>query len=338
MMSMRKFFLILIVLVVNSVAAADAPPGMATPEIWFFMRGYAMTAQGVDGQQGWRELFMQPDAPWPPFMDHVQVIAFAGNFKSAPDDVLVKAFAKMKQKHIAFAIESLAQSWVGFPEHCGHGVEGYTDPPGNAAIARKIKAAGGELTYVTMDGPFSSGHYYDGPNACHDPIPVVAERAAAVMREYKKVFPNVQIGDTEPFPSLVKHPTWQQDYQEWMQAFEKAYGEPIAFLNMDVNWPEDNSHWQRSMREAADFTRTNHLSMGIVYNAAIPGGAKSDQQWLESAVGNFTAVEKGLDIAPDKALFESWAYFPKRSITDTDGLGEDYLVEQYLQIHGIKIK
>ena len=144
---------------------------------------------------------MQPDAPWPPFMDHVQVIAFAGNFKSVPDDVLVKAFAKMKQKHIAFAIESLAQSWVGFPEHCGHGVEGYTDPPGNAAIARKIKAAGGELTYVTMDGPFSSGHYYDGPNACHDPIPVVAARAAAVMREYKKVFPNVQIGDTEPFPS-----------------------------------------------------------------------------------------------------------------------------------------
>lgn len=324
------------ILLAGTTAISAGTSSAATPEIWFFLRPYAMMAHDVDGQQGWQQLFLQPRAPWPPFMNHVRVVAFAGNFKSMPDDVLVKAFAVLNEKHIGFAIESLAQSWVGFPEHCGHGVEGYTDPPGNAAIARKIKAAGGELTYVTMDGPFSSGHYYDGPNACHDPIPVVAARAAAVMREYKKVFPNVQIGDTEPFPSLTKHPTWRQDYQEWMREFEKAYGEPIAFLNLDVNWPQDNGHWQPSVREAIDFARANHLPVGIIYNTAIPGGAKSDDQWLASAVSNFTEVENGLGMVPDKALFESWAFFPKRSISDERGPGEDYLVKQYLQLHGVK--
>ena len=328
--TLAGFFSIALLAAANATPAAHA----TTPEIWFFLRGYAVSAHGVNGQQGWQKLFMQPDAPWPSFMDHVQVIAFAGNLKSVPADVLAKAFVKMKQEHILFAIESLAQSWVGFPEHCGHGVEGYTDPPGNAAIARKIKAAGGELTYIAMDGPFSSGHYYDGPNACHDSIPVVAARAAAVMREYKKVFPKVRVGDTEPFPALTKHPTWQQDYQEWMQAFESSYGEPIAFLNMDVNWPENGGRWQRSVRQATEFARAHHLPVGIIYNAAIPGGAKSDQQWLESAVDNFTAVESGLGIVPDKALFESWAYFPKRSITDAKGRGEDYLVKQYLRMHG----
>jgi len=333
---MRKSFLMLMALWLHSVAAAAAPAKAVTPEIWFFLRPYAMTAHGVDGRQGWQRLFLQTDTPWPPFMSHVRVVAFAGNFKTVPDDVLVKTFAKLEERHIGFAIESLAQSWVGFPEHCGRGVEGYTDPPGNAHVARKVKAAGGELTYVTMDGPLASGHYYDGPNACHDPIPVVAARAAAVMREYKKVFPNVRIGDTEPFPALTKHPTWRRDYQEWMRAFEKAYGEPIAFLNMDVNWPQDNGQWRASLRQAAAFARTNRLPVGVIYNTAIPGGAKSDGQWLASAVGNFTAVERGLGIVPDKALFESWAFFPKRSIGDESGPGEDYLVKQYLRLHGAK--
>jgi len=90
---MRSFLFVLALLITaGSVMAADA----SMPEIWFFLRPYAMMAHGVDGQQGWQKLFLQPDAPWPPFMDHIRVAAFAGNFKTLPDDVLVKAFAKRK--------------------------------------------------------------------------------------------------------------------------------------------------------------------------------------------------------------------------------------------------
>jgi hypothetical protein len=66
------------------VAAQNAAlAATATPEIWFFMRGYTANPDptknhGIDGQQGWRKLFLEPDAPWLPFMDHVQVIALAG--------------------------------------------------------------------------------------------------------------------------------------------------------------------------------------------------------------------------------------------------------------------
>jgi len=35
-------------------------PGAPAPEIWFFLRPYAMMTHGVDGQQGWQKLFMQP--------------------------------------------------------------------------------------------------------------------------------------------------------------------------------------------------------------------------------------------------------------------------------------
>ena len=317
-----------------NITAADAP------EIWFFLRPYAMMAHGIDGQQGWRKLFVQPDAPWPPFMDHVQVVSFAGNIKTVPDDVLARAFAKLKEKHIGFAIESLALSWVGFQETrpCGKGVESFTDPPGNAEIARRIKALGGELVYVTMDEPLFNGRYYNGPNACHDSIKMVAKRAAAVMKEYQKVFPNVQIGDTEPFPALTKQPNWQNEYREWMQAFSDELGKPIAFLNIDINWPEDNWRWQPSVREAAGFARSEHFPFGIIYNAVFPNGAKSDQLWLDRAVQNYREIETGLHVVPHKVLFESWAFFPKRSISDESGPGEDYLVKQYLQLHGVNSK
>lgn len=188
---MRKLFsLVALSLLLNGSAMA-APPSAPTPEIWFFLRPYAEMAHGVDGQQGWQKLFIEPDAPWPPFMDHVRVVALAGNMKTVPDEVLTQAFAKLKQKHIGFAIESLALSWVGIPGKkpgCGKGVESFTDPSGNAEIARKIKAAGGELAYVTMDEPLFNSRYYKGSGECNDDIQVAAQRASAIMREYQKVF------------------------------------------------------------------------------------------------------------------------------------------------------
>jgi len=319
----------LMLIAIQGASAADR----STPQIWFSMRGYSTDWHGVNGRQGWERLFLQPEAPWPEFMNHVQVVAI--NTK-APDDVLAKAIAKLNQKHIKLAIESLAQSWVDQPK-CGKGVEGYTDPPGNAQIARKIKAAGGEVTYITMDEPLFFGHFYSGRGACHSSIENVAERAAAIMREYKKVFPDVVIGDIEPIPSLTKQPGWQNAYREWMQAFQKAAGRPIAFVNLDVNWPEDGGRWRQSLKDAASFARASHVPVGIIYNAAIPGGAKSDRQWLDRAVQNFTEIEGRMSITPEKAVFESWAWFPKRSITDQSGPGEDYLVEKYLAMYRAEI-
>lgn len=330
---------------VSAVAAdrADRPgqdmvSGHAMPEIWFFLRGYATNPlkwHGVDGQQGWRKLFLEPDGPQTSVLDYVQVVALAGRI-TTPDDVYAKAFAKLREKHIKFAIEALALSWVGFPEKCGHGIESFTDPPGARLIANKIKAAGGELAYVTMDEPLFAGRYSNAQNACHDSVQTVAARAAAIMHEYQKVFPNVVIGDTEPFPALTKQPHWQAEYKEWMRVFQQEFGKPIAFLNIDLNWPEDNWNWQHSLKEASSFARAQGLPFGIIYNTSIPGGAKSDEQWLESAEDNFTQVEHRLGIIPDKALFESWAWYPKRTIGDASGPGEDQLVKHYLRSHGIE--
>ena len=65
----------------------------------------------------------------------------------------------------------------------------------------------------------------------------VAERVAANLREYLKVFPDAIIGDGEPFPSISDQPGWQKDYQEWLQAFRAKVGN---FTSVDINWGHTN--------------------------------------------------------------------------------------------------
>jgi hypothetical protein len=115
-------------------------------------------------------------------------------------------------------------------------------------------------------------------------------------------------------------------------------GTPITSLNIDINWPEDNWHWQQSLQQVARFAHDNHLQIGIIYNAAFPEGAKSDKQWLNRAVDNVTQIEGRMNIVPDRALFESWAFFPKRSVSEQGSLGEDYLVKRYLKMHGVDVR
>ena len=315
------------------------PPIAASParaqQVWFNLTNYNMPG-GVDGPQGWRKLFGDPDAPWPDFMNRVQVVAAAG-IMQVPDDVLAKMFVKLKQKHLTFAIESLAQSWVHEAE-CGHGVESYYDPPGARKVAEKIKAAGGQIDIVAMDEPLYYGRYYSGRDACHSSIEKVAERAAAIMREYRQVFPNVVIGDIEPFPAITSQPNWQNEYAAWMQAFSAASGEKLAFLQVDINWRGGtggprSADWRQSLRQITSFAQTQRLPIGIIYNANMTPAISSDKAWLDSAVQNIAQIEGKMGIIPAQAIFHSWDKFPRRSITDEAGLGEDYLVKYYLGQH-----
>ena len=240
--------LLLLALSARPAVADSAKP----PEIWFFMRGDHTKAIGVDPRQGWQRLFLDPNATWPSALGYVSVIAISDDI---PDEMLQKAIDVLNRRHVKLALEVLAQSWVGQPV-CGYNVEGYTDPPGNGQIAQRIKAAGGTLSYVTMDGPLYAGHYYDGVNACHSTIQNVADRAAAIIHEYRAAFPFVQVGDTEPFPALPKQPGWKDDYRRWLEAFRQAADIPISFMVMDINWPEDGGRWVPAVTGAADLARS----------------------------------------------------------------------------------
>jgi hypothetical protein len=185
-----------------------------------------------------------------------------------------------------------------------------------------------------MDEPLWFGHYYNEKNACHSSIEEVAERVAANLQEYMKVFPDVIISDSEPFPSITDQPGWQNDYKEWLQAFHAKVGKPLSFSAVDINWGHTN--WPQSLRAFTLFAHDVHVSVGIIYNAAPPNQTMTNEEWLDNAQRNYAYIENTLGITPDWAVFSSWVKFPGRILSVNRALGEDYLIEQYLKLHGVQ--
>lgn len=311
--------------------AASAPQ----PQIWFHIGGMGKP----ETYQSWNTLFFDPDAPWPEIMNHVKVIGILTQvLHDISDDNLAKVVARLKQKHIALGIEMLAQAYtlpgIYSPPGCGEGVEGYYAPFATAALAAKLKRAGGTPQFIFMDEPLFFGHYYNEKNACHSSIDEVAERVAANLREYIKVFPDVTIGDGEPLPVITAQPDWQNDYKEWLRLFRMKTGKPLSYTVIDINWGHAN--WPQSLQAFVSFARDVHMPIGIIYNAAPPNKTMTNEEWLNDAQRNSVTIEKTLGITPSWAVFASWVRFPGRAISTKDGLGEEYLVKQYLRLHGVQ--
>jgi hypothetical protein len=181
-----------------------------------------------------------------------------------------------------------------------------------------------------MDEPLWFGHYYDGPHACHSSIDRVAELVAQNVRAYKRQFPNVAIGEGIPVPAFTNQPNWRADLEHWLQAFNAAAGQPLAFIQLDIDWQRPN--WEQSVKALSGVVRGMNIPLGIIYNAPPPGkSAMTNEQWLQSAKRNFVHIENDLHVVPDQAVFASWVRYPPHSVSDESGLGEDWLVKQYVQ-------
>jgi hypothetical protein len=267
-------------------------------------------------------------------LGHVQVItATVDALTRLTDDELAKVVQRLDEHHIALSVAVLAQNWENQPK-CGNGVEGYSNPGANRPIIARLKRVGGRISYVGMDEPLYFGHYYMGKNACQSSIDNVAERVAAILREYTAAFPDLTVLDTEPFPAISDQHSWQEDYGHWMAAFRAHVGRPLGGLNIDINWPKP---WSEGLRAALKFARSQRLTVGIVYWASPKppvGSHVTNDMWLDSAADNFYVIEKREGLVPDRAMFASWSQFPERAISDASGLGEDDLIKRYLKMKG----
>jgi hypothetical protein len=292
--------------------------------IWFGMGALTSPA----GRHSWELLYRQPHPAWPDALTKVAVMGVLTQaLVKIPEPEMTQFAARLKEKNIGLGVEMLAQAYA--PPGCGGGVEGYFPPDQTAALAAKVRRANGAVQYVAMDEPVWYGHYYDGAQACHSSIDSVAERVAVNLREYLKVFPDLTIGDIEPFPSMSDQPNWQADYSAWRAAVQKATGKPIAYLFVDVDWARPN--WEEGLKAIAQYAQNTHLALGIIYNASPPAASKDNQAWLNEARQNFAHIERDLHIKPQWAMFTSWTKFPGHAVTDENGLGEDYLVKEYLK-------
>ena len=223
---------------------------------------------------------------------HISVIGIPLAFLTdTSDGDLQRVFADLKRRNIKLMVQMSPLAGRPTPEapECGVGVEGYAAPGESLLFARKVKRLGGEIDYFGMDEPLYFGHdfdRYDDKNrnpahrGCHLTISEVAGDVAARLQQVRTVFPNVKVGDTEPF---MKFPDsqWEAELSRWFDAFHSATGEPLAFFRLDLIWVKP---WQSRMPKLVALLRSKGVPLQVIYDGRfrrgkqccvdISGGAK----------------------------------------------------------------
>jgi hypothetical protein len=278
----------------------------------------------------------KPDAPWQNAASHVSVIGIPDEFLTkAPDSDLQQIFVGLKRRNIKLMVQMFPLAGRPTPEapECGVAVEGYGAPGGSLLIARKVKRLGGEIDYFGMDEPLYYGRdfdRYDDQNrnpqrrGCHLTISEVAGDAAARLKQVRSVFPNVKVGDVEPFMAFPDS-QWETELSNWFDAFHSATGEPLAFFRLDLIWIKP---WQSRMPKLAALLRSKGIPLQVIYDGSSNAG--SDAAWVSQAKQRFQQFEGTLGFKPDGAVLQSWAAWPSHALPDSDPNTMTGLVLQYV--------
>ncbi len=266
---------------------------------------------------------------WDPVASRVQVVYFSGGgITKMSDEELARMVRELQARHIGLGLEILATNWF-HQRPCGQGVEGFIDPGSANAVVAKLLKAGATVEQIGMDEPLWFGHFYKEKNACQSSISELASRVAVIVKIYTAAFPNVVVGDVEPFPAVSKQPNWRSAYANWVKAFNSTVGTPLSFLRLDFNWGDeslsadgkhnvpDSAHIADLARQVVPVARENGLLADMIVDGGGAPVAQSDGAWMQQAGMHVHALEAS-GIHFDHVLFESWDKFPARTLPETD--------------------
>jgi hypothetical protein len=301
------------------VAAAAA----TMPQIWLApLDNLPHPAPQAQGAVDYPDLFAS-DATWPAKLPQIKVFKIYAYFAGhAPDSELSVLFQFLRDHGIALALEDgpLVPS-----ASCGTGVEGYNGA-NLVALVAKIQNLGGSLAYLAMDEPMTYGVFYKGTNACRTSIMAVAQQAAASLDALQQVAPNLKVGDIElgMNPTATGNQAWAETLGTWAEDFQAAYGKPLAFMDLDVNWSED---WLPSVETIFPVLQQAGVATGMIYNASWRD--TTDQSWTDAVRANFRAMEKS-GILPDDAVFQTWKANPTHVLPVNDPLTLTGVTHQFI--------
>jgi hypothetical protein len=293
-------------LVAAMVAAAllsTAPPAQsasaASDRLWF-----APSPGSID----YLDLFTHPDQ-WPQARQLISVFKFYQQHTQTPAPPLVGAntydafvragaFRLLASWNKKIAIEAGAVKAF----YCTADASGINQAIGNTLDSiRAVQAAGGTVSYISMDDPFAAG----SDAACGGPaLEPTADRIAAYVRGVQGAFPGVKVGLSEAFPFHS-----EADLERALDLLN-ARGVPPAFLHADVDsraLAKAGADFTRDMRALRQACRSRGVSFGIImwgYNGDADAAYATDAGYLAREIA--TAFPAWADM-PDNLVVQSWA-------------------------------
>jgi hypothetical protein len=166
---------------------------------------------------------------------------------------------------------------------------------------RNVRAAGGRVSFVAMDEPFTSGvsRRCGGPS-----LAPTADRLAVYIPAVKRAFPDVRVGLIEPYPVFSP-----EQFAE-MLGLLRERGVPVDFLHADVRRPDvspGRELFPGEMLELSALATQYKIPFGAIIwgdngdaDALYAADALRNARELGNAFGSWEALPKHI-------IIQSWA-------------------------------
>jgi hypothetical protein len=260
-----------------------------------------------------------PDAPWQYTSGYVDVYKLYGGWvaRGASAEQLATAIPDIRRRGQVLAVEA---GPLTAPADCGQAVESFAGVDEARVIASRVIAAGGRIAVIAFDEPYYYAHVYDGPNACHWDLARIASMTGEYVSVLRQYFPELVAGDIEPLPE----PVTAAGLADWLDAYQAAAGEPLAFLHLDMDWGRPG--WEALGHSVATKAAARGVPVGMIYNG---GAAPTAAQWIQLAGLRVKQFEAGG--AADHTIFQSWMPQPDHTLPESDPTAFSSLVRTYVE-------
>jgi hypothetical protein len=263
--------------------------------------------------KGLKDLFQHPDQ-WQETRSKITTLGCIDWLldKNFSDDELKTYMPMVHQWGLKFALEvGAVKEWGITGEACFK----LEQPKWN-----RIVAAGGQIDMFGMDEPLCNCRFYS-----HKSDDYAVEETANFIKLVRENYPNAQIGDIEPYPSLSL-----ADLTTWIDALQAKLKEKgvkgLDFFRVDVDWVNfvvgNRPGNYEEVKKLEYVCRARHIPFSLVYWAADNGamiklGLCDDSTWYVGMMQmgyDYAAV----DGAPDEYVIESWVNGPAHTVPETD--------------------
>jgi hypothetical protein len=282
--------------------ASDASPWPWTSDRFWFTPG--------PGTVDMLQLFESPDE-WPHARQIVNVFEFyQGHLTTVTPilpgkgpnsyDAFVRsdAFRKLLRwgKRIAVEVGAVKEGY------CTADASGMQDAINQTLEAlRNVQAAGGRVSYIAMDEPFTSGigRRCGGPSF----VPT-ADRLAIYIPAIRKAFPDLRIGLIEPYPFFPV-----ADFVEMFRLLHER-GLSVDFLHIDGQRPPASPGrglWSGEILELAALAAQYKIPFGVIL---FGDNGDADALYAADALRNATELKRvfrSWEVIPDHVIIQSWA-------------------------------
>jgi hypothetical protein len=182
----------------------------------------------------------------------------------------------------------------------------------------RFSSLGGEIYAIAMDEPLAATQ-----EAWHESMNYAVQETATFIQLVRKRYPDVLIGDIEPYPSFSADEL--VIFIDSLQArLKQLHVKGLDFFRLDVDWmnfvSERKGGWIE-VKSLEDACRQRLIPFGLIYWAA-DYPKLNHMKLADDSTWYVSVMQQGYDYAsvggaPDQYIIESWVGAPTHTLPET---------------------